>query len=175
MLLVGYHATEGTPGGVLDHTMSGKSVGSIVVNGREFGETAMSAMVGGDLGVPTVFLSGDRAACEQAQKIIPGIATVAVKEGLGRYSARCVHPGRARRLISEGVKRALKGTKPRPFVVKPPIELVIEFKDSGKADAAGRIPGTRRVDGHRVAFDARGGIEAYKAAAAMITMALGAP
>ena len=175
VLLIGYHSREGTLGGVLDHTMSGKSVAAVLVNGQEFGETALSAMVAGELGIPTVFLSGDRAACEQAQKLIPGIGTVSVKEGLGRYAARCLAPKRARELIKTGVTKALKSSQAKPFVVKTPLDLVIEFKDSGKADAAGRIPNTRRVDGHSVGYDAKSCVEAYKAAVAMITMAQGAP
>jgi D-amino peptidase len=175
VLLVGYHSREGSLGGVLDHTMSGKSVAAVLVNGQEFGETALSAMVAGELSIPTVFLSGDRAACDQAQKLITGIATVAVKEGLGRYAARCMAPRRARGLIKEKVERSLKSSKAKPFVVKAPLDMVIEFKDSGKADAAARIPHTRRVDGHRVGYDAKSCIDAYKAAVAMITMAQGAP
>lgn len=175
LVLVGYHSREGSLGGVLDHTMSGKSVGAILVNGQEFGETALSAMVAGELSIPTVFLSGDRAACEQARKLIPGIVTVPVKEGLGRYAARCVAPKRAREMIKQGVTKAVRSSKAKPFAVRTPLDLVIEFKDSGKADSAARIPQTRRVDGHRIGYDAKTCVDAYKAAVAMIAMAQGAP
>ena len=171
LVLVGYHAREGTIGGVLDHTMSSRSVAAIIVNGREFGETALSAMVAGDLGIPTVFLSGDRAACGQARELIPGISTVAVKEGLGRHAARCLNPKRARPLVREGVKKALRSSKAKPFVVRPPVGVVVEFKDSAKADVAARLPEAKRVAGHSVAFTAGSAIEAYRVATAMLTMA----
>ena len=38
----------------------------------------------GYFGVPTVFLSGDAAACAEARGLVPNIITVAVKEGIDR-------------------------------------------------------------------------------------------
>jgi len=84
-LFIGYHSKRGTKRGTLDHTISGRTVDSITINGLEVGETAINAAIAGYHEVPLVFISGDRAVTEEAEEIIPGIVTVAVKgNGCGK-------------------------------------------------------------------------------------------
>ena len=46
----------------------------------------------GEVGVPTVFVSGDRAAVDEAQRYVPDIEGIVVKEGLSRTGALTLSP-----------------------------------------------------------------------------------
>src|SRR5215510_12576780 len=108
-LFVGMHARAGTPDGVMAHTVSGQEWQNLRFNGTLVGETGINAALCGTWNVPVLLVTGDRATCDEARALLgDGLTTLAVKEGLGRYSARQVPPLRARGLIEEGAKRALK-------------------------------------------------------------------
>jgi len=144
---VGQHAKACTPYGHLCHT---QSLGYIdeSVNGVSIGEFGELAMCASELGVRAIFGSGDEAFTREAQALVPGIETVAVKRGLrpgtgadlneddyGRYvgSARHLHPVRARRLIREGALRALQRAQRESFGIIPlkaPFRRVIKLRPS---------------------------------------------
>ena len=50
LILLGYHAMAGTPGAVLEHTMSSKTVQNYWLNGRKVGEIGLDAGVASDSG-----------------------------------------------------------------------------------------------------------------------------
>ena len=128
-LLVGMHAMAGTPEGVLSHTVSGREWRSLRFNGVLVGETGINAALCGTWDCPVVLVTGDSATCREASELLgDGLTTVAVKEGIGRASARNVAPLRARELIEDGAASALK----RPDAVEPydpgkPCEIAVEF------------------------------------------------
>ena len=77
-LCVGYHARAGSQG-ILDHTISGRVVHEILVNGQPQGELGLNAGIAAHHGVPIVMVAGDTACCEQARELIPGIEAAEVK------------------------------------------------------------------------------------------------
>ena len=83
----GYHAMEGTLGGVLAHTMNSKAVQYYRLNGRYIGEVDMDAYIAADKGIPSIFFAGGNIACSQAKKSIPQIVTVETKTELERNKA----------------------------------------------------------------------------------------
>src|SRR6266487_1005146 len=88
-LFVGMHAMNGAPRGVLNHTVSGQEWQNLWFNGTLVGETGINAALCGTWGVPVLLVTGDRATCREATALLgSGLTTVAVKDGLGRYSAR---------------------------------------------------------------------------------------
>ena len=120
LLYIGAHSKAGTRGGVLYHTMS-TIVKEITINDVPLGEIGLAAFHAGAYDVPMIFLSGDEAACREAEALIPNVVTVAVKRGLSRFSAVSIPPVRARRMITEGVKKALDRIEAiKPFRMKPP-------------------------------------------------------
>ena len=128
-LFVAMHAKAGTPRGVLSHTVSGKDYRGLWFNGISVGETGINAALCGNWGCPVVLVTGDRATCQEARELLgPEVETVAVKEGLGRFSARHIPPVRARQLIEKGAERAL-GTRGavKPFDPGSPCEVEVEF------------------------------------------------
>jgi D-amino peptidase len=152
ILLVGFHARAGTPAAIWDHTQSWDTWIRYSINGQELGEIGQEAAIAGHYGVPVAFVSGDRAATEEARALFgDAVEVVAVKDGHTRTSARCIHPQRAQAMIRAGVARALGRPREhyRPFVLTPPLDLTLETATSDHADRLERN-GCVRVDGHTV-------------------------
>lgn len=83
----GYHAMEGTLGGVLAHTMSSKTVQYYKLNGKYIGEIDMDAYIAAEHGMPSRFFAAGNIACRQAKRAVPNIVTVETKTELGRNDA----------------------------------------------------------------------------------------
>lgn len=83
----GYHAMEGTLGGVLAHTMSSKTVQHYKLNGRYIGEVDMDAYIAAEHGMPSRFFAGGDIACSQAKRAVGDIVTVTTKKELERNRA----------------------------------------------------------------------------------------
>ncbi len=128
-LLVGMHAMAGTPDGVLSHTVSGQAWQNLRFNGTLVGETGINAALCGNWGCPVLLVTGDRAVCREGRALLgEGLTTVEVKEGLGRFSARNIPAVRARELIEEGAKCALKDLQAvPPYDPGRPCEIEVEF------------------------------------------------
>ncbi len=129
VLMVGYHAMEGTPCGVLAHTYSPYAYREIRVNGVPVGEMAIDAAVAGELGVPLIFVSSDRKGCEEARRFMPWVLTVETKIGYGRTCAWSRHPREVEDEIYQNVQRAVGRLQSmRSFRFAPPIRMEIVFK-----------------------------------------------
>ncbi len=120
--IVGAHAKAGTAGANLCHTMSSLTIRSYEINGVSMGEIGMQALAAGHYGVPFAFLAGDRYACTEIAALLPGVSTVAVKEGLSQRSACCLSPVEARRRIREGARLCLESRAfAEPYRLEPPL------------------------------------------------------
>ena len=121
LAFVGQHAKSRTPQSNMTHTQ-GTGYLELSINGTAIGEFGQLSMCASQLGVRTIFASGETALAEEAQALVPGIETVWVKRGTrpGRGdecteeqyrqrngSAVHLHPQRARELIREGAQRAI--------------------------------------------------------------------
>jgi D-amino peptidase len=128
-LFVGMHAKAGTPDGVLSHTVSGEAWHDLRFNGVSVGETGINAALCGTWDCPVLLVTGDHAVCREARELLgAGLKTVAVKRGLGRYSARQLPPLRARALIEQGARRGVADrTAVKPYDPGRPCEIEIEF------------------------------------------------
>jgi D-amino peptidase len=128
-LFVGMHAMAGTPDGVLSHTVSSQAWQSLRFNGTLVGETGINAALCGNWSCPVLLVTGDRAVCREGRELLgDGLTTVETKVGLGRFSARNFTPARARELIENGAKRALRDLSAvRPYDPGRPCEIEIVF------------------------------------------------
>jgi D-amino peptidase len=135
-LFVGMHAMAGTPDGVMNHTVSGTGWRSLSFNGRLVGEAAINAALCGTWGCPVLMVTGDQAACREATALLgDGLTTVAVKQGLGRFSARHIAPVRARELIQTGAAAALSDLGAvAPYSPGSPCEIRIELATSDEVE-----------------------------------------
>jgi D-amino peptidase len=103
---VGGHSKSDTPDGVLSHTW-GKSVKAWYVNDLEVGELGICALIAGYHGIPYLFHAGDAAACREAEALVPGVVTAAVKKGYGPHSALHLSKEKARGLIRTKAREAM--------------------------------------------------------------------
>jgi len=171
-MFVGYHSKKGTLHGILSHTISGRTIESITINGMEVGETAINAAIAGYHGVPLVFVAGDLAVAKEAKALNPEIEVATVKEAVGRTAAKCLHPAKARALIKENVARALKKHKSiKPFTFKPPIEAHVRYTYARMADAVVFMPSAERLDGKTIRFVQDDYLKAFGAIRASIFIA----
>ena len=103
--------------------------------------------------VPLIFVSGDNGICEEAQLLIPGIATLAVKQGTGNATVN-IHPHLAVEKIREGVENALKGDVSKCRLVLPEHFTVdITYKDHTMAKKASFFPGAVSTQPHSIRFE----------------------
>lgn len=136
---IGQHAKSSTPGGHLSHTGS-FAVDDLTINGRSVGEMGCNMLIAGYYGVPSILVAGDLAAAREAEDLVTGIETAAVKEGVDRgpadgltgpenrlFNRAAIHlsPEAARKTIREAAERALQRLDEfEPLRFEPPYELV---------------------------------------------------
>jgi D-amino peptidase len=151
-LFVGMHAMAGTPDGVMNHTVSGTAWRRLAFNGRDVGETGINAALCGTWSCPVLLVTGDTAVCREATGLLgPGLTTVAVKQGLGRFSARHRSPRRAREMIEAGARAALGDLKAvAPYDPGRPCEIEVELGSSEHSEQYRRNDRVQIVDGRRI-------------------------
>lgn len=152
----GLHAMSGTSRALMSH-------GGWELNGRRIGEIGASALLAGYYGVPFVFISGDRAAVEEARALVPDVEVAIVKEaltekvtGLAQAPAMSLSPQKARELIRETAKRAMaKIGEIQPLRFDPPYVLRWQFQTAKGADEMSSAnAGAIRVDPVTLEFKA---------------------
>lgn len=148
-VMIGQHAMAGAQCGNLNHTQSSDSIDYVKLNGEKVGEIAQFALHIGALGLPFIFLSGDDVACREAEELIDGLATVAVKQGLSRNSAISISAQAAAQKIRTGISAALKKhieSPSKPFVMDGPFTLEKRFFHTDTVDAICADPRYTRID-----------------------------
>jgi D-amino peptidase len=168
VFFVGYHGASGTGAAVLEHTWTGRVI-EAQLNGQPVGETGLNAALAGAYGAPVVLVTGDAAVTKEARALLGEIETVAVKEGVSRTAARCLHPQVACDEIRQAAERALK-VDVASFAVSPPITARVTFARAAHADMVALIPGSVRVDGRTVAWTGDDMPTVYKTFRAMAAL-----
>jgi len=163
VLFVGYHARSGAGPAVLAHTIS-DAVLDVRLDGRSVGEIGLNAALAGFHGAPVVLLSGDDAACAELLELVPGAATVAVKQALGQAAAIALHPEEAREQLHRVAARAIRRHDRVPLLTLPgPLRVEIDLYGPYTVDLVTLIPGVGRAPGARtVTFTAADVGEAYR-------------
>src|SRR5688500_15395661 len=130
------HAMAGTADGVLSHTVSSEAWHNLWFNGVLVGETGINAAMCGHWGCPVLLVTGDTATCVEAKALLgTELTTVAVKQGLTRFSARQIPPVRAREMIEAGAREALRNLKAvQPYDPGKPAEIIVEVVAPDKLD-----------------------------------------
>jgi D-amino peptidase len=154
MAWVGQHAKAGTEKAHMAHTGSFDVI-DFRINGVSVGEFGQMALCGAELGVRSIFASGDEALAQEAAALVPGIETVGVKRGLMPGSgdeydgegyklrnngAIHLHPEKARQLIRAGAERALRrfAASREQFALlelQPPFRKEVRYRSNGSKPA----------------------------------------
>lgn len=142
---IGQHAKASSELAHLAHTQSFNYI-DLWINGIAIGEFGQMAMCASELKVPCFFGAGDEAFTREAQALVPGIVTCAVKRGVTRgtgescttdeYRDRntgAIHipPARACKMINEAALKAVKKLKndpPKTIPLKPPYERITVWR-----------------------------------------------
>ncbi len=168
---VGYHARMGSHG-ILSHTYSSATVQNVWVNGKLLGETGLNALIAGAYGVPVILVTGDRSVAQEAKADLGQVETVAVKEAITRFAAKCLHPKKAQRLITEAAKKALSHLSSyQPLRIEGPVTIELQLINSGFCDNAARVPDVTRVNDTTLRFVGEDYLQAFKGLRAMIGLA----
>lgn len=176
VFFVGYHARNGSPNAILDHTWSSKTVANVWLNEILTGEYGLNAAVAGHFGVPVIMASGDQTACSQILELLGNLETAVVKQATGRFAAECLAPAVTQEMIalaaSRAVERLMDEDVPDPFVLDTPVRVTVEFFTSDMADKASRSPFTQR-DGTRVSLVVEEMASAYNGFRSLVMLASG--
>ena len=124
---VGYHGRAGTAHSVLAHTISGGTIARVRINGQELGELGLNAALAASYGAVPVLATGDDSLVREAESVVPGITTVAVKRAFGNRAAEGLHPEESCARIEAAARGALAiRTDVHPPSVDGAVELEVE-------------------------------------------------
>ena len=164
-LIVGMHAMAGgVEQGCWRHTMLPHPVSqaysaleAVWLNDRPVGETGLHAFMAGIHGVPVIYLSGDHWACLEARELIPGIETLAVKQGTSYFSAISMTPHAAATASAEAAVQSLRKIGGiAPLVIDGPVTMTVRYLFPERAtDAVAAMRDARRIDERTVAVTYR--------------------
>ncbi len=154
---VGQHAMSMTENAILAHSFCHTGVRQMLLHGEAIGEFGWRTVIAGCMGIPTVLITGDEAACREAVKIQENIVTAPVKKGFGLHAGISLSPSAARELIRkkaiEAVNKTVAG-KFKAYCPSAPYELIIEYYNPLVAEKALIYPGVERVSTVSVKYHA---------------------
>lgn len=162
---VGYHQREGGGDGILNHTLLGRIVYEVRLNGEAVDEAAINAGLAGAFGVPVALVTGDAAVCAEAERRLPGVVTVPVKEAIDRVVGLSLTPARAHALIRERAAQALHAVRQgtiAPYRVPAPVVFEVDFKRTPPARMATLFPGVQRRGPRTIAVTDVDYVKAFK-------------
>lgn len=172
---VGYHAMAGTAGAVLNHTFFGSKLHRLRVDGAEAGELGWNARLAAAEGVPVGLATGDDATVAEARDELGETPeTVAVKEGVDRFTARCRPADEARAGIRRAAERAVGAAEagdldgPAVGADGEPTRIEADWVTTNLAARAAGAPGVERAGDRSTAVEADAYPAAYEAAVGML-------
>jgi D-amino peptidase len=174
--MVGYHASAGTPGAVLDHSYADPTaVLEVRLNGVPQSEGSLTGYLCGAFDCPVALFSGDAAAVSQMHRFVLAVEGVVVKESLGRQAAQSLHPQVARERIRTAAHRAIERLATIPPMRPPePAELELDLLTTAMAESVERIPGVRRLAPRTVGYQSDDYVQLYRLFLALVDLAYAA-
>jgi D-amino peptidase len=163
-LMIGMHAMAGAERGVMSHTVSSTNWHGLRFNGRAVGEVGINAALCGTWGCPVALVTGDDVVCAESSALLgPGLRTLAVKRGLGRFSARHQPPTRARAAIEQAAREAIANVGSAP-VYDPgaPCTIEVDLATPDHAERYRHRPNVTISDGRKLTSDAPTWLEAWR-------------
>lgn len=156
VICIGFHAMAGTESAVLDHTMSSRDWQNMWINGKKVGEFGIAAIWASYFNVPIIFASGDDKFCKEAKALLGKIELIETKRGISRECAICYPIKKVRKMIEEGVEKAVGNIKSfKPYKVSSPVEAVIEYKSTSIVDGIKPKAGIKILDSRTVSYRAK--------------------
>ncbi|HYE52455.1 MAG TPA: M55 family metallopeptidase [Azospirillaceae bacterium] len=162
-VMLGYHAGAGSRDGGLAHTLSGRLIREVWINGRVASEAYLNAAVAGHFDVPVLLVSGDDAFVAECREQVGDVVGATVKWSQGRQSTRTLTPAAACALIRSRFQEAFQSRATRPCLTVPgPIRLEVEFKTQLHPEVLSYLPAVERTGSHRITVTAASILEATR-------------
>jgi D-amino peptidase len=152
VMMIGYHSEAGSEANSLAHTLS-HDASLIRINGEPASEFTIHALASSMLGVPTVFVSGDKGLMDHVEATNPNIGRCAVKEGRGQCTISMT-PAAAVKAIREGAATALRGELSASLLQVPEhISVEITYSNPNLASRHCWYPGMTHIGNRTVRFE----------------------
>jgi len=132
VMCIGFHARAGKLG-VLSHSFMGHEVEDMWLDSRLVGEIGLLYAAANSYGVPTVFLSGDDAACAEMKEWDDTVDTVAVKKAIDRFSAALLPLVEARKMIEGEAEKTIRSKGIKRIGSKSESVLTIRWQSASVA------------------------------------------
>lgn len=133
IIYLGYHAREGSFGGVLAHTFSSVGIQYVKINGAEVGELEIDSYIAATHGIAPLLLASDDVCINQFKKTSPDTVSVITKYGKGRNSAELKDEEVVLGEIYDGVVKSLKSDI-RPVGINSPLSLEVRYTRAERAE-----------------------------------------
>ncbi|MBE7477176.1 MAG: M55 family metallopeptidase [Ignavibacteriales bacterium] len=160
-MYVGYHTAAGVAG-QLSHTYASAVIWAVRLNGKACSEFDINAAVAGQLGVPSVLVTGDDRLAAFVRERYPRVHALAVKEYRGRCSSLAPHPSVACEEIRKAAERALLARRRIPPIALKHCEIEVDLMNEVATDYCSLIPGVEKIGDRTVRLETRTALEAYK-------------
>lgn len=176
VFFVGYHAKAGTPYAVLNHTMFPQMLIRIEINGEEVGEMGINAGLPKHHDVPVGLVTGDDKTAAEAADVFGDteVETVAVKDGIDRFTANSLPLPDARSQITAGAEAAVERAARDGFeqrTITTPVDIEIEWAATNHAYRAAGLSTVERTGGRSTRVTGTDYPDAYDQAMAMVNAA----
>lgn len=175
-VFIGYHAMAGTPAAVLAHTMLGKEIHNVYLDGERMGEIKINSLLAGHFGVPVAFISGDTACCVEARRLLgDDLPAFAVKDGIDMFAAACLGREETYKGIRSGVAKAVSAAsleRRHPYKLPGAHRYAIEWNTTTIAAMCALIPGMKRMDSRTTEYATDDVTEAMSVFIAEYTIAM---
>jgi D-amino peptidase len=163
-LMIGMHAMAGSERGVMSHTVSSTHWYELRFNDTAVGEVGINAALCATWGCPVALVTGDDVVCDESAALLgPGLKTLAVKRGLGRFSARHRTPAWARAAIEQATIDALGSLDEAP-VYDPgaPCTITVQLAAPDDAEPYRHRAGVTISEGRSLTSTAGTWLEAWR-------------
>lgn len=171
-LLVGYHGMAGALHAMMEHALVG-GLHRFWINDVLAGEIAVSAAVAGAYGVPTILVTSDTVACDEARECIDGVQTYSTKDGFGRFMGRLKHPSVTGPGIEDAARQALASLGViKPYAIEGPVTMRAEFHKVEEADLPAQLESVKRIDAYTLEWTRPNFMAAHRAALTVFNMSM---
>ncbi|MFC2123844.1 M55 family metallopeptidase [Bacteroidota bacterium] len=128
-MVMAHHAKAGTEGAFLHHAQS-LAWTDVRINGKSVGEIGIESCYAGNWDIPVIMMHGDEAGCREAEELLPGIVTAAVKHAVSYDKAEGPDAEAARDLTARKVKEAIDKLKSggKFTIYKPTLPMTVSVR-----------------------------------------------
>ncbi len=151
-LFLGWHTGSTHVSGVLGHTMQGRVIREIRLNGRTVSEAGFYHPLIGHFGVPLIGISGDDQFVDETRGLVGDVEAAVVKWAYGTFATRTMTPEESYEVVAETTRRAIARIRDfKPYRIEGEILLEVSFKHRPPAEILSLLPQVERVDGYTIA------------------------